>query len=114
MGLQIVRIDKQHDIPPHIPDLNFNYHRNLMEKEWRTGLRPLHIAQPDGPSFTVEGNFVKWQKWRIRVSFNSREGLVLHNVGWVSIHKHLRHHKRWRGVRIASTAASSSDRWLGL
>ena len=79
--VQIVRIDKQYEIPPQIPDLNVNYHRNLMEKEWRTGLKPLNIVQPEGPSFAVEGNLIKWQKWHIRVSFNSREGLVLHNVG---------------------------------
>ena len=45
--LQIVRIDKQYEIPPAIPDLNVNYHRNLMEKGWRTGLRPLTIVQPE-------------------------------------------------------------------
>ena len=81
--LQVVRIDKQYEIPPPVPDLNINYHRNLMEKEWRTGLKPLNIVQPEGPSFTVEGNLIKWQKWHIRISFNSREGLVLHNVGCV-------------------------------
>ncbi|GAQ81207.1 Copper amine oxidase [Klebsormidium nitens] len=79
---KIVRIDKQYEAPPHIPDRNVNYHRNLMEKEWRTDLKPLNIVQPEGPSFTVEGNLIKWQKWHIRVSFNSREGLVLHNVGY--------------------------------
>jgi primary-amine oxidase len=30
----------------------------------------------------VEGNLVTWQKWNIRVGFNPREGLVLHNVSW--------------------------------
>lgn len=30
----------------------------------------------------VEGNLIKWQKWQVRVSFNWREGLVLHNVGY--------------------------------
>lgn len=25
---------------------------------------------------------VRWQKWQMRVGFNPREGLVLHNVGW--------------------------------
>lgn len=34
------------------------------------------------PVLQVEGNLVKWQKWQIRVSFNWREGLVLHNVGY--------------------------------
>lgn len=79
--VQIVRIDKQYEIPPSIPQLDVNYHRKLMEKGWRTGLKPLSIIQPQGPSFSVEGNLIKWQKWQIRISFNAREGLVLHNVG---------------------------------
>lgn len=33
----------------------------------------------------VEGNLIKWERWHIRTSFNYREGLVLHNVGWVSL-----------------------------
>lgn len=30
----------------------------------------------------VTGNLVEWQKWSIRVGFNYREGLVLHQVGY--------------------------------
>ena len=30
----------------------------------------------------VKGNAIEWQKWQIRISFNWREGLVLHNVGY--------------------------------
>lgn len=52
----------------------------------RTGLRqdlkPLHITQPEGPSFTVDGHEVRWQKWRFRIGFNVREGLVLHEIGY--------------------------------
>lgn len=45
------------------------------------GLKPLNIVQPEGPSFQVNGNEISWQKWNMRISFNYREGLVLHNVG---------------------------------
>ena len=45
------------------------------------GLKPLHVVQPDGPSFTVNGSSIAWQKWHMRMSFNHREGLVLHNIG---------------------------------
>ena len=48
----------------------------------RTGRRPLDITQPEGPSFTIEGNLLRWQNWELRVGFNYREGLVLHQVGW--------------------------------
>jgi primary-amine oxidase len=46
----------------------------------RHDLRPVEITQPDGPSFTVDGNLVRWQKWSVRVSMDPYEGLVLHTV----------------------------------
>jgi primary-amine oxidase len=48
----------------------------------RTGLRPIEISQPDGPSFTADGHEIRWQNWRFRWSFNPREGLVLHTIDW--------------------------------
>ena len=30
----------------------------------REDLKPISITQPEGPSFTVDGNLVDWQKWR--------------------------------------------------
>ncbi len=46
----------------------------------RTDVKPIEITQPEGPSFTVDGWHVDWQKWSLRVGFNPREGLVLHQV----------------------------------
>jgi len=48
----------------------------------RADIKPLNISQPEGPSFTVEGYSVRWQNWSIRVGFNQREGLVLHDIGY--------------------------------
>jgi primary-amine oxidase len=48
----------------------------------RTGLKPLDIVQPDGPSFTVDGHAITWQRWSLRVSMDPYEGLVLHTVGY--------------------------------
>jgi primary-amine oxidase len=48
----------------------------------RDDVRPISITQPEGPSFAVDGWSVSWQKWRLRVGFNPREGLVLHQVGY--------------------------------
>jgi len=48
----------------------------------RGDLRPLEIAQPEGPSFTVEGHVVRWQKWHIRVGFHVRDGLIFHDIGY--------------------------------
>ncbi|MBI4940045.1 MAG: primary-amine oxidase [Actinobacteria bacterium] len=46
----------------------------------RTDLKPISITQPEGPSFTVDGWSVAWQKWNLRVGFTPREGLVLHQI----------------------------------
>jgi primary-amine oxidase len=48
----------------------------------RNDLRPIAIAQPEGPSFTIDQNLVRWQKWRLRVGFDPYEGLVLHQVAY--------------------------------
>ena len=48
----------------------------------RQDLKPIEITQPEGPSFSVDGNHVRWQKWSLRVSMDSVEGLVLHEVGY--------------------------------
>lgn len=47
----------------------------------RKDLKELNAIQPDGPSFTVEDeSLVSWQKWRFRVGFTPREGVVIHDV----------------------------------
>ena len=46
----------------------------------RPPLAPLDIVQPEGPSFSVDGNLVRWQNWSLRVGFNYREGMTLHRV----------------------------------
>lgn len=55
------------------------YHPDLIA-EHRSSTKPLHISQPDGPSFKTDGNLVSWEKWRLRVGFNYREGLTLHDI----------------------------------
>lgn len=55
------------------------YHPDLVS-EHRTSTKPLHVAQPEGPSFVAKGNLLTWEKWRFRVGFNYREGLTLHDV----------------------------------
>ena len=52
---------------------------------------PLQISQPAGVGFTLEGRLLSWQGWRLRLGFNHREGLVLHQVAF-------RDGERWRSV----------------
>lgn len=44
----------------------------------RADVKPISITQPEGVSFQVTGQQVSWQKWRFRVGFTPREGLILH------------------------------------
>jgi primary-amine oxidase len=48
----------------------------------RVAPRPLVITQPNGASFEINGQEIRWQKWRFRYSMHPREGLVLHTVGY--------------------------------
>jgi primary-amine oxidase len=50
--------------------------------EYRNDVKPIDITQPEGPSFTVDGHHVQWQKWDLRIGFTPREGLVLHQLGY--------------------------------
>ncbi len=74
---KVLRID-DHGVAG-IPMANHNYAAKFRD-HFRGDIRPLEIIQPEGPSFTVEGQQVHWQKWRLRVGFNAREGLTLHAV----------------------------------
>ena len=58
--------------------------QQLDEKSTGTRERPspLLITQPAGVSFELNGQEVRWQKWRFRYTMHPREGLVLHTVGY--------------------------------
>ena len=77
--MEIMRIDDYGVIP--LPPNPGNYAAEFVQ-EFRQDLKPLEITQPEGPSFTVNGHGVTWQKWHLRVGFTPREGLVLHQVGY--------------------------------
>ena len=70
-------VDDERVIP--VPKQKHNYDPESLGVP-RADLKPLHISQPEGASFSVEGWEVKWQKWSFRVGFTSREGLVLHQL----------------------------------
>jgi primary-amine oxidase len=61
-----------------VPEGN-EYHHDLIAEK-RTDLKPYNVVQPEGPSYSIDGNVVEWQKWRFRVGFNYREGLTLHDI----------------------------------
>ncbi|MCF3641316.1 primary-amine oxidase, partial [Rhizobium sp. TRM95111] len=71
-------VDDETVVP--VPKKARNYGREAFP-ETRADLKPLHIVQPEGPSFSVDGWKVRWQGWQFRVGFTPREGLVLHELG---------------------------------
>jgi primary-amine oxidase len=75
--MKVVRVDDHGAVP--FPPETGNWAGPYLP-EARTDLKPLVISQPEGPSFTVNGCEVGWQKWSFRVGFTPREGLVLHGI----------------------------------
>jgi primary-amine oxidase len=49
----------------------------------RNTLKPLEITQPEGPSFTVRDDVLTWENWSVRIGFDGREGLTLHEVSFL-------------------------------
>ena len=62
-----------------VPTEPAEYAADRVEK-LRDDLKPLEITQPDGPSFEVDGHFIRWQKWQMRLAVTPVEGLVLYDV----------------------------------
>ena len=77
--MEVVRVE-DHGIVP-VPPERGNYTPEAVGQV-RADLKPIEITQPEGPSFTIDGHEVRWQKWRFRVGFTTREGLVLHTLGY--------------------------------
>ncbi|BBK42677.1 amine oxidase [Allostella vacuolata] len=64
-----------------VPMEPINYDADLLGS-LRQPLKPLDVVQPEGPSFTVEGNRIAWDNWDLRVGFSGREGLILHQIAY--------------------------------
>nr|GME13232.1 copper methylamine oxidase-like isoform X3 [Ipomoea batatas] len=83
--MEIIEFEDRKLVPLPPPDPFRNY---ISGETWGGGLdrndvKPLHIIQPEGPSFHVNGNYVEWQKWSFRIGFTPREGLVIHCVAYL-------------------------------
>jgi primary-amine oxidase len=70
-----------HELMP-VPAEQGNFDDPAFVGPERTTLKPIEITQPEGPSFTVDGDLVQWQNWSLRVGFDPREGLVLHQIAY--------------------------------
>ncbi len=77
--MKVLRVE-DHGVVP-MPPNDGNYAAEFV-KDFRNDLKPLDVVQPEGPSFSVDGNQVAWQKWSFRVGYTRREGLVLHGISY--------------------------------
>ena len=68
---------EEYDVKP-IPEADGEY--ALGSVPLREGFKPIEITQPDGASFTVDGNRISWLDWEFSTSLDAQEGLVLHDV----------------------------------
>ncbi len=78
--LELLELENDHDHGQ--PEVNAEYAGEAWTGQARTDLQPLQITQPDGVSFTLEGTELRWQRWRMRLGFNYREGPVIYQVSY--------------------------------
>lgn len=77
---EVIRIVDARELP--VPAEPGNFDDPEQTGPQRTTLKPIEITQPEGPSFTLDGNLLTWQNWSLRVGFNEREGLTLHQLSF--------------------------------
>jgi primary-amine oxidase len=75
--MKVIRVEEygRWELPP-----NPGNYSAVKVANQRTGIKPLTITQPEGPSFALEGNHIAWQNWEFMIGFNAREGLTIHHV----------------------------------
>ena len=78
-AMRVLRIDDHGRVPLATADGNYGPEDVA---PLRDDLRPIEILQPEGPSCELDGFGLRWQKWRLRIGFTPREGLVLHTIGY--------------------------------
>jgi len=75
---RVVEVIDEPGPPPGSESTDF--HDPAVRGAPRPGLKPLRTVQPEGPSFSWHGGELHWQGWRMRWSFDDREGLVLRGI----------------------------------
>jgi primary-amine oxidase len=75
--MKVLRVEEYGRWP--LPPEGCNYAADRVPAQ-RPDIKALDIAQPEGPSFEVDGYTVRWQKWSFVIGFNAREGLTLNHL----------------------------------
>ena len=77
---RVFRLIDEFDLP--IPGESGNYDDPAVSGPPRTTLKPIEITQPEGPSFVLRDNVLEWENWSLRIGFDAREGLTLHQISF--------------------------------
>jgi primary-amine oxidase len=75
---KVFKVTDEFELP--VPAESGDYDDEAVRGPHRTTLKPIEITQPEGPSFTLDGHALRWQDWSMRIGFDAREGLTLHQV----------------------------------
>lgn len=75
--MKVIRVEEYGHWP--LPPYPGNYSSERVPDQ-RVDIKPLLISQPEGPSFSLEGNQIEWQNWNFVIGFNAREGLTIHHL----------------------------------
>jgi primary-amine oxidase len=75
---QVFKITDEFVLP--VPAESGDYDDEAVRGPHRTTLRPIEITQPEGSSFIQNGQWLQWQDWSMRLGFDAREGLTLHQI----------------------------------
>ena len=76
---KVAHLEDHGDVP--LPPEHGRYDAASQPK-LREAPKPLSITQPEGVSFTVDGNAIAWQGWQTRVTVHPTNGLVLHQLSY--------------------------------
>jgi primary-amine oxidase len=75
---KVFKITDEFELP--VPAESGDYDDEALRGPHRTTLKPIQITQPEGASFTLDGYALCWQDWSMRIGFDAREGLTLHQI----------------------------------
>ena len=78
VGRRVIELVDEFAAP--VPQESGDYDDPAVRGPHRATLRPIEITQPEGPSFTLDGHLLRWEGWSMRIGFDAREGLTLHQI----------------------------------
>ena len=76
---EVIKVEDTGTVP--IPKGEVGFDKQTAGK-FRESVSPILISQPEGPSYKVEGNVIRWQKWQFHFRVDPRLGIVISLVSY--------------------------------